>query len=597
MEPCKETPFTDDVFSDETSLADNASLVEQEEQACCLAFTTGKEKQAQALVRLARTHATFFNTPDREAFACIQKNGHQEIFSLKDTEFRFWLSWLLYKEAKTTPNASSTQSALMQLKGTALFEGPTNEVFIRLAGHEDRVYLDLANKAWEQIEIDQNGWRKISGQDSPVRFIRAPGMRSIDYPACDGSIAPLRQLMNIEDEDDFKMILGWLVGAMHPKGPFPVLLLQGEQGSTKSTTARLIRNIIDPSSISLRTLPRSERDLAIAANKAWVLNFDNLSYLDPWLSDALCRVATGGGLATRSLFSNDSETIFNIRRPVIMNGISDIAYRHDLADRCLIIHLPPIKTGKRIAERDFQQHWNSIETTVRAGLLDAVSAALRNIGSIRIPVLPRMADFAQWVTAAEAALPWETGSFLKAYENNRQGLVDSALEADTVAMAVMELVKTLDRDAVWTGTPTALLEKLKTIVPDPIRRLKGWPKQPNILSNRLRRSQTFLRQKGIEVERSKSGERNIAIRRTASKTVPPAQIVLPAREPAAAEPATSKEKFPWRPSTTKPAIHWECIERYGQKLAERDKDGRTVKSVPKAELSHPESNDREEGEI
>ena len=454
----------------------------------------------------------------------------------------------------------------------------------------------MADETWQQIEITAEGWRKISSMDSPVKFIRGWNAPN-NVPELHGLYRTSAGYAEHPRPGRLQDDCGVAGGAMQPKGPFPVLLLQGEQGSAKSTTAKLLRNIIDPSSLSLRTLPRSERDLAIAANKAWVLNFDNLSYLDPWLSDALCRVATGGGLGTRSLFSDDSETIFNISRPVIMNGISDIAYRHDLADRCLIIHLPPIKRGKRMAERDFQEYWEIVEATVRAGLFDAISAALRNIGSIQIPVLPRMADFAKWVTAGEDALPWETGSFLKAYENNRIGLVDTALEADTVATAVMELIKTLAGNEEWTGTPTELLEKLKTIVPDPIRRLKGWPKQPNILSNRLKRSQTFLRQKGVEVERSKSGERNITIRRTTPETAQVVRIAQPALAQAIAETSEVSEPAKWNPIPKIPAAVRESVEKYWQKGAEGDEGGGIFKSMAKATLSHIDADAREEGEI
>jgi hypothetical protein len=46
---------------------------------------------------------------------------------------------------------------------------------------------------------------------------------------------------------------------------------------------------------------------------------DNLSDIKPWLSDCLCRLSTGGGFSTRTLFENDEETIFNATRPVILN--------------------------------------------------------------------------------------------------------------------------------------------------------------------------------------------------------------------------------------------------------------------------------------
>ena len=41
----------------------------------------------------------------------------------------------------------------------------------------------------------------------------------------------------------------------------------------------------------------------IAARNSWCVAFDNLSGIAPWISDSLCRLATGGGFTTRELFS------------------------------------------------------------------------------------------------------------------------------------------------------------------------------------------------------------------------------------------------------------------------------------------------------
>jgi putative DNA primase/helicase len=144
-------------------------------------------------------------------------------------------------------------------------------------------------------------------------------------------------------------------------------------------------------------------------------------------------------------------------------------------------------------------------------LFDAVSAALRNINEVHIPLLPRMAEFAKWVTAAEDELPWQNGAFIKEYKNNRESLVDTAIEADLVATAVLDLANRLAPAQEWSGTPSELLNALEGLVPESNQRLKLWPKQANVLSNRLRRAQTFLRHKGIEIERSKSGDRNITV--------------------------------------------------------------------------------------
>src|SRR5262249_30438334 len=158
------------------------------------------------------------------------------------------------------------------------------------------------------VEIDANGWQVVD--QSPVKLRRAKAMLALPFPVEGGSVDELRPFLNVADED-WPLVLAWLVAALRPTGPFPVLCLNVEERSAKSTTTRLLRSLIDPNTAPLRAEPRENRDLAIASNNGWVVALENVSYLPPWLSDALCRLSTGGGFATRTLHTDEDETIFN----------------------------------------------------------------------------------------------------------------------------------------------------------------------------------------------------------------------------------------------------------------------------------------------
>ena len=144
--------------------------------------------------------------------------------------------------------------------------------------------------------------------------------------------------------------IAWLVQAARDRGPYPILAIYGEQGSAKSSGARLLRSIIDPNWAPLRSPPKEIRDLAIAAANGWVVALDNLSHLPQWLSDALCVLSTGGGFATRTLYTDDEESIFSFRRPVIINGIAEVARRGDLIDRCIPVTLEAVPDERRLTE-------------------------------------------------------------------------------------------------------------------------------------------------------------------------------------------------------------------------------------------------------
>jgi hypothetical protein len=255
----------------------------------------------------------------------------------------------------------------------------------------------------------------------------------------------------------------------------------------------------------------------IAANNGWVLAFDNLSGLRPWLSDALCRLSTGGGFSTRELYSNDQETIFSAMRPIILNGIDDIATRHDLADRSIVVNLPVIPEARRRSEADLMKEFETVRPYILGALCDAISMGLRNAQSTKLSSLPRMADFALWVSAAEPALPWERGQFVKCYLGNRGDVVDLALDGDQVADAVREMM--MNKDA-WEGKPSDLLECIEGYASEKAQKGKSWPKAPSALSRALKRSATFLRAVDIEISfLKKDRKRVIAIRKVVQNAV------------------------------------------------------------------------------
>jgi hypothetical protein len=297
-------------------------------------------------------------------------------------------------------------------------------------------------------------------------------------------------------EEHWPLVAGWLAAAIRPTGPYPLLKLLGEQGSAKTTTARVLRKLIDPNAAPVRAEPKDARDLMIAANNGWVLCLDNLSSLRPWLSDALCRMSTGGGFATRTLYTDEDETIFDSQRPVILTSIEDIGPRSDLLERSLIIELPTIGEGARRAEKALWSEFEEAHPQILGALLDVVCGAMRRLPEVeRKPDanLSRMADFEQWGEAAEGPLGLAPGTFAEAYAANREAATHVALESSPVVTA---LLKFLAKNPYVEATANDLLEKLGWIDSE-LKRVPGWPNAPRVLSQILKRVAPNLRQVGI----------------------------------------------------------------------------------------------------
>jgi hypothetical protein len=242
----------------------------------------------------------------------------------------------------------------------------------------------------------------------------------------------------------------------------------------------------------------------LAATNGWIVALDNLSKLPVWLSDALCRLSTGGGFATRTLYENDEETLFMAMRPIILNGIEELATRSDLLDRSVIIHLPAIPPEKRKTEAEIRQEFEDLRPFVLSGLLDGVSYDLRNIDRVHLEQKPRMADFALWATAAGEGLGLESGIFISAFMGNRESANELALEASPIASTLIEFVQEQGK---WEGKSSKLLEESNQRASDEMKKQQGWPKRANSLSGAIKRIAPNLRAVGIESKlgRTKAG--------------------------------------------------------------------------------------------
>jgi hypothetical protein len=454
--------------------------------------------QADILVDLAQT-AELFHAPDGTGFADLDINGHRETWPIRAKGFRRWLARRFFETTQGAPCSEALQSALNVIEAKAHFDAAERVVHIRVGGLDERLYLDLGDATWRAVEIDATGWRVID--NPPVRFRRAAGMQPLPVPVAGGSIEVLRSFLNVQSDNDFVLVVAWALAVLRNRGPYPVIVLSGEQGSAKSTFSAILRALLDPNTAPLRALPREDRDLFIAASNGHVLAFDNVSGLPGWISDTLCRLATGGGFAVRQLYTDQDEVLFDAARPVILNGIEEIVTRPDLADRAVFLTLQPIPEEHRRPEQELWAAFDAVRPRVLGVLLDAVVVGLKRLPETRLEKLPRMADFALWATACEMAL-WSTGTFWSAYCGNRDEAVESVIDADPIATAVRVVMATR---TVWTGTASDLLGALAEVVGERVAKSKTWPDGPRALAGRLRRAATFLRKIGIEISFGREG--------------------------------------------------------------------------------------------
>lgn len=466
---------------------------------------TKQPSQVDRLLELGE-RAALFHTPNGDAYADIPVMGGRETCPVKSRTFRQWLLVEYDDQYGGAPSNNAMQEALNTLEARACVKGQEQEVYLRLGTHDEAIYLDMCDKARRVIEVTGDGWRLIPAEKAPIRFRRTPEMsaRPLPDPKQGGSIDRLFDVLNIPNDDSRVLVKGFLLGLLHPTGPYPGLALYGEQGTAKTSTARYLRSVVDPTSAPVTGDPRDIETAALQAHANWVPVLDNVRTVRDWLADFLCRLATGGAFNKRTHYEMTDLTVVNTKRPFMLTSIADAIQQPDLINRVLTIRLPVIPKNERKSEDWANAKFAEVHSEVLGGLLDAAVMALRGYKSVQLDELPRMADLAKWVTAAEPAMCLKPGTFIRAYAGNETDAYEAAINANPVARAVIRL---MEAQALWKGTPTSLYNDLSALVDNGYgRKPTGWPTSPQLMANKLNEAAPALRTRGIDVRRVRLGD-------------------------------------------------------------------------------------------
>lgn len=470
---------------------------------------------------------------DAEGDEALPQSGwHKEHFQVNSSAFEYALRHIDFEAHGRVVATQALKEAIDTTAAKARFRGKAYDTHLRVARIGEQVFLDLGTDHWDAVAVSANGWDIVPA--APCKFRRPVGMHPLPTPVREGDISLLQNLLNLECENDLKLIVGWLVAALRGKRPYPLLAIYGEQGSAKSTLSRMVRNLIDPHMAQIKCLSRNEHDLIISADNSWVIALDNVSRISEELSDSLCRMVTGVGFSTRKLYTDSDEKIFNVCRPIMLNSIGEVITRADLLDRAVVIEIPVIPETERRTDEEVADHYHSVQAQILGLLLDGVACALRNYRELNLPAKSRMADFQRWAAAAMPAFGWKSEDFLEAYAQNVEAAQGVALDSSPVVPAIRLLLKLYGGRWPAAGQMKgceALLQELEKLPDGPkFKTQPGWPGRPNTLGGILARLAPVMRRSGIDVD--------VQPRRTAKPKIKPVtiinvELIVESAEPAA----------------------------------------------------------------
>jgi len=440
-------------------------------------------------------YATPFVSTTGQAFLSLPLDAFsQQVCPIHSPRIRDWLIAAFDRDHHQPPSPYALRQTIRTLAARANASGTSRSVQRRVASkgnphHPDCIFLDLANSKGEIVEITSQGWQLTT--DPTALFLHNRGNRELPNPnpqTVTRQIMPtLQRLLNLTHADSHRAAV-WLLSALRPQGPHPILVLEGPPFSGKSTAARMLRAILDPSAAPVSSLPYFEHDLIALATLNWILAFDHVGQIRPNISATLCRLATGAAVRQREKGDDREPTVQELHRPIILTATAAWNPDESLAERILTLRLNPLP--KRRPEAELFEEFETIRPTLLASLCDATSTALREHPQFPSPEhqVPRLPDATLW---ALAGFPEHAPN------------IQAAMNQSPTTPILDSLAEFLKTSPQWTGTASDLLHQIAvTTVTAPA------------LSHHLRSHKNHLASQNISVHftRKHGGSRIITLK-------------------------------------------------------------------------------------
>ncbi len=454
-----------------------------------------KRSVALQLVDLTMASYTLGKSEKDEPFAVANDRPHIAL-PLRGGRYgyRAELSRRFFELNDAVAGSQALTDACTVLEGKAA-QAEAQRLHLRVAEREGVVYIDCGSEDFRALRINGGNWEIVD--TAPVVFRRTRLTGCMAVPTRGSCLEDLWRFALI-GEVDRPVVLAVLVQALiQPYAPHPILGLLAEQGRAKSSTTRILVDLVDPSPVPLRQTPRDQESWTTAAYASWVVALDNLSDIPVWLSDSLCRASTGDGSIKRALYSDDDVAVTQFRRCVFANGIDVGAVRGDLAERMALADLDRLGPGARRTEEELAAEWEQVRSGILGALLDLAARVHNRLPEMIVENLPRMADFARILAAVDA----ELGTCgLDRYRERAGRMAADSLTADEFIGRILA-----QRYECTNATAGRMLAELTPDAKD-WRKPREWPRNPRAVTTLLRRHAPALRELGWTV--SDAGGRN-----------------------------------------------------------------------------------------
>lgn len=462
----------------------------------------------------ARTQCEVFSGKDGFAYITYNEGKNLVTRRIRSREYRRYLL-IIMRKSQIKASGNKLDEIIEDLEARAFESEVVKDVFIRV-GFDDqsRIIIDNSDSGKTYTVIEKGQWSVIN--KSPVPFIGTSKQRALPATMKIGRAEFLKMLskyFHFKNPDNLLLVLAFILKCfIRQSGSCVIFVFQGRQDSGKSSASELIKTLVDPTDPLLSIPPKTPMDVIIMANSSYFLGYDNLSGISNDLADFFCSVVYGISYSKRSLYTNDDEIVYNLKRDILFNGIEELSKRADFLDRVVQVELASIKPEYRKSKTLLQQEMAHDTPYLLHGIYDLLSEVLEVLPTVQLTYLPRMADFARIGIAIEKVLELKDGTFLSVYHNNILERTQNTFWEDELCCLIFEALNSHrrhDTSGLYTtdGALRGTAMELNKFLFQRLSKGKYSPRTAQGFGAYLKRVEPLLKLKGIKVDYDRSAER------------------------------------------------------------------------------------------
>ena len=446
------------------------------------------------------------NIDVNQVYMLVQNNSHIESLNIDSNKTKHWLRFNYYNETGENYPDEQYKTALSLIKSQAIMSESNKEKIYNMIAMPDNntIYYDLADKDWQAVKITKDGVKIIPLDEKCPVFARKQHQREQQKPVFNDKEDALEELIALlRIKQKSKLVFKVHLIAFYLEScPIPIMPITGEHGSIKTTIAKSVKQMVDPSGEGISSLPKTD-EVILHLNNRYVANFDNISEFNQEMSDILCRAITGEGQSKRALYTNSDEIIYSYRRKIILNGIAPTLEHTDLRDRCIVYETEPLAPHQRITEEEYQKRFNALVPHVLGQIFQTLSKALNYYDTVKgeLKNIPRMADFAIFGECISRALGYNPFNFTTNYQEYIDSNAVDVLESYPIIQLIEELMQNKDK---YENNVASFYREIKQRAKnndiDTQSKHINFPKAPNKIKQHIERLKPNLRSLGFDIK-------------------------------------------------------------------------------------------------